>query len=143
MFCSKCGSPNDDTGRFCQKCGSPLAVPAPAAPAPQYAAPAQYATPAPPHDPRMRTTSPPPQAVEGKSFAVGKTPWVAVLLSVLIPGLGQFYNGDMKKGGIMIVAYIVSWALTAVVIGGLGVFGVWLWSVIDAYRVAKGTAPLG
>lgn len=71
-----------------------------------------------------------------KTYAQGKTPWVAVLLSVLIPGVGQFYNGDMKKGGIMLgAAILLGWTVIVWLV-------VLVWSAIDAYNVASGKAPL-
>ena len=71
--------------------------------------------------------------------AIGKNPALAALLSVIVPGLGQFYNGDIKKGWIR---------LAIAVLGGSATYGVaWLgaaiWSAIDAYNVASGKSPLG
>lgn len=34
MYCTKCGTPNDNTSRFCVSCGSPLEAAAPCSPAP-------------------------------------------------------------------------------------------------------------
>ena len=77
-----------------------------------------------------------PAMVAGKIYATGKTPWVAVLLSFLLVGVGQFYNGDSKKGAIMLVAGIV---LLVTVVGYIGIM---VWSMIDAYQVASGKSPL-
>lgn len=56
------------------------------------------------------------------------------VLSLLIPGLGQFVNRDTKKGFVMLGA--------AIVLGVPTGFGLWfvvaIWSVIDAYQVADG-----
>jgi TM2 domain-containing membrane protein YozV len=144
MFCSKCGAQNDDSARFCQKCGSPLAAPSPNPPPPaQGPAPPQVQAPPPlyqappiPVDPRMRGGPQMPPMVAGKVYATGKTPWVAVLLSFLLAGVGQFYNGDTKKGAIMLVAGIV---LIFTIVGYLGIM---VWSMIDAYQVASGKSPL-
>jgi len=71
-------------------------------------------------------------------FAEGKNPVVATILSLLIVGLGQFYNGDAKKGAAMLVGAIVG--------GGLSAGAIWLlvavWSAVDAYRVAKREIPI-
>jgi TM2 domain-containing membrane protein YozV len=75
-------------------------------------------------------------------YAVGKSPLAAVLLSFLIPGVGQFYCGEVKKGAIMLGIYLVSWLTTLIVIGFVGVIGVWIWSMFDAYSIAKGTTAL-
>jgi TM2 domain-containing membrane protein YozV len=60
-----------------------------------------------------------------------------------VPGIGQFYNGEAKKGGIMLVACFIAWALalsTGIFFLAVGLLSVW--SAVDAYRVAKGTAPV-
>ncbi len=76
--------------------------------------------------------------VKEKQFAVGRNPTIAVILSILIVGVGQFYNGDNKKGAIMLGAAVVAGALTV----GVGWFAVAIWSAIDAYQVASGKAPI-
>ncbi len=126
MFCSNCGSPNEDGAKFCQKCGQPLAADT------QHAAPAPPTAPAAPSDTRMRDTQAAPSS--GRTVT-GKNPVLATVLSI-IPGVGQFYNGDNKKGAVMlglaIVLGIVSAAFPVLP------FAVLVWSMIDAYRVASG-----
>jgi TM2 domain-containing membrane protein YozV len=68
----------------------------------------------------------------------GKNPAVALVLSLLIPGAGQFYNGDMKKGGLMLALAIIG----LIVSGGLITLGVWIWAMIDAYQVANGKGKI-
>lgn len=61
---------------------------------------------------------------------VDKSPWIAALLSLLIVGVGQMYNGQVGKGILMIVGCILLWT----------VFLGWiinLWSIIDAWSVAS------
>lgn len=81
-----------------------------------------------------RTPPPLPYRTSKHQRAMGKNPWIALVLSLLIVGLGQFYNGDCKKGLTMLVAAIVSGAFSF----GLLWFGIAIWSAIDAYRVASG-----
>ena len=78
----------------------------------------------------------------GKVYATGKNPAVALILSLFIPGVGQFYNGDNKKGGIMLGGFILSVVLTTIVIGVFGMLGIWIWGMIDAYSVASGKTPI-
>jgi TM2 domain-containing membrane protein YozV len=85
----------------------------------------------------MRTALP-PVAPGQKQYAVGKSPAVALILSILIPGVGQFYNNDVKKGAIMLGAAIVGGAITL----GVAWLGILIWSAIDAYQVASGKSPL-
>jgi TM2 domain-containing membrane protein YozV len=119
MFCAQCGAPNDAPAKFCFKCGAPLS---------QGAA-------APNADPRVRGAAPPAVATETR-VATGKNPVLATILSLFIPGVGQFINGDMKKGAVMLVLALVLFAPTV----GIGSFAVAIWSAVDAYRVANGTA---
>jgi len=120
MFCPKCGTSNEDSARFCAKCGAALA----AAEAPAVATGAGAGT--------MRTPSP---ASRGQ-VVTGKNPTVALVLSIFLGflGVGQFYNGDWKKGLAMAGGSI----LLGIPSGGLVTLGVWIWSAIDAYHVASG-----
>ncbi|HEV7920700.1 MAG TPA: toll/interleukin-1 receptor domain-containing protein [Thermoanaerobaculia bacterium] len=68
----------------------------------------------------------------------GRQPVLALVLSALIVGVGQFYNGDVKKGAVMLVAAIVAGLLSF----GVGWFAVAIWSAWDAYQVASGKAPV-
>ena len=116
MYCSKCGHANDDAAHFCVKCG------AAASQSPAFAA-SYPAT-------GKRTVE--------KRYAEGKTPWLALMLSLLIVGIGQFYNGDAKKGALMLVGAVISGALSY---GALW-FAFSVWAAVDAYRVATRKAPL-
>jgi TM2 domain-containing membrane protein YozV len=62
--------------------------------------------------------------------AANKSPGVALLLSVLICGVGQMYNGQVGKGIAMLVGSIFLWFIF------LG-WVVWIWSMVDAYHTAK------
>ncbi len=59
-----------------------------------------------------------------------RIPVLAGALSLLVPGLGQFYNGEIGKG----VMLLFSCLLLSVF---LLFWIVWIWSVIDAYMVAE------
>ncbi|HEV8432829.1 MAG TPA: zinc-ribbon domain-containing protein [Thermoanaerobaculia bacterium] len=125
MFCPQCGTSNDDVSQFCSNCGRPLTA---------ASVPAPY------------TQQPPPQTMRGPStaparYAEGRNPVVALILSGVIVGVGQFYNGDHKKGALMFLGAVVAGLFTSWACG-FGWFGIAIWSAIDAYRVAKRTAPL-
>ena len=66
-----------------------------------------------------------------------KSPGLALVLSLVIPTLAlcQFYNNDWKKGLAMLLGSIILGPFTA----GVASLGIWIWSMIDAYNVAKGT----
>jgi len=93
-------------------------------------------------DPRVRYSAGVPAAPGAGQYAIGKSAGLAVFLSFLIPGMGQFYCGSNKKGGIMLGIYLFSWILLFVYIGSLTILGVWIWSMIDAYNTASGKTPL-
>lgn len=67
-----------------------------------------------------------------------KNPALALIASFLIPGLGQFVNGEAGKGSMMLALYVVSWLLAFVLVGFLFLPIVWVWSMVDAYTAAKG-----
>lgn len=64
------------------------------------------------------------------SEAANKSPGVALLLSLLICGVGQMYNGQVGKGIMMLIGCIVTWFIF---LGWI----VWIWSMVDAYQTAK------
>jgi TM2 domain-containing membrane protein YozV len=77
---------------------------------------------------------------------------IALVLSGIFPGLGQFYNRQLVKGGLsVILAGVLSWLIgrampaeplalvhpgAALVVPTVVLLAFWLWSIIDAWRVA-------
>lgn len=110
MKCSSCQTENQNSSRFCISCGASLAVAAP-------------------QDDGIRRS---PSAAVNKRYAQDKSPGVAAVLSFLLVGLGQVYNGDVLKGVALFVGCLV---LSFTVIGAIGVWG---FGIYDAYQVAKG-----
>lgn len=66
-----------------------------------------------------------------------KSAGLAAVLSFLIPGLGQIYNGQIFKGFIVFVIGAINLALTTVFIGYITYPIVVIYAVIDAYRAAE------
>lgn len=66
-----------------------------------------------------------------------KNPTLAAILSFLINGLGQIYNGEVVKGLVIIGVQIVNALLTTIIIGFVTGFIVFVWSVYDAYKTAE------
>jgi TM2 domain-containing membrane protein YozV len=93
-----------------------------------------------PADARPRTVAPPPApayaAPAPARYVTRREPGLALVLSALIVGAGQFYNGDGKKGALMLAIAIV----TGLVSFGVGWIAVAVWSAYDAYQVASGKA---
>ena len=105
--------------------GYPAQQPRPYPPA-QYPPPQQYQQPYgqqfPQQQPQM-TVAP-------------KSPGVAVLASFFIPGLGSMISGRVGIGVLILCLYIVSWILTIVIIGFVGLIGCWIWGMIQGYTDA-------
>lgn len=68
-----------------------------------------------------------------------KSPGLAAVLSFLVPGLGQIYNGQVGKGLLILVFVVVLFALivtSPVIAGGLA-FLTWVLAIYDAYTQAE------
>ena len=79
---------------------------------------------------------------------------IALVLSGIFPGLGQFYNRQpVKGGGFFVVGIILSWVLGRMapadpmvlaqragdlLLPAVVLLAVWLWSMIDAWRTTAG-----
>ena len=124
VLCGRCGTVLTDPNAPCPRCGAPASGAYQAAPQPGTSGVYQGAY------PRTR-----------------KSPALAAALAI-VPGLGHFYLGHNVKG----IAYLVGIGglqffgadLDLTVIGAavgvpmeLGGGGLWLFSIVDAYRTAK------
>jgi TM2 domain-containing membrane protein YozV len=85
---------------------------------------------------------PPPATVVTPAPAVprAKEPWIALLLSLLMPGLGQIYNGQFAKGLTFFAAF--SGSIYLIVETNPLPFAIFLpfiifWNMIDAFRGAE------
>lgn len=142
MYCTNCGLANDATARYCVRCGVALAAAPAAQPANVYPAGTPYAQAS--TDPYGRPQPgqqgymvPTQRGMHPQQQPYGRpagNPAAATVLSVVIPGLGQLYNGEMKKGLVMFIAACVGIPLFL-----LGWLAVMIWSAIDAFQVASGT----
>jgi len=66
-----------------------------------------------------------------------KSPGLAAVLSFFICGLGQIYNGQLLKGLVLVVAYLISWLMMWILIGFITTPILWVWGIVDAYRKAQ------
>jgi signal peptidase I len=81
----------------------------------------------------------------------GRSPWAAVALAMMAPGLGHVYAGEIVKGlayffGVLLFAPALAVAgklpasrgvLAAVILTVLATLGLYLYSIVDAYRAAR------
>ena len=107
--------PSDRKTKFCQYCGAEIDARAEICP-----------------KCGVRVAAPSPVVYEA-----GKTPVLALILSFLLPGLGQIYNGQAGKGVLMIFAAIVCAVLTLFIIGFFLYLIVWIYGMFDAYVTAE------
>ena len=103
----------------------------PPAPQPYGYAPAQ-----PPHQ-QYGSASAQPQLPYGYQAVAPKNPAVSLLISFFLPGVGSMVNGDVEKGVGILIGYVISLVLTIILIGFLGMFGFWVWGMVDAYQGAQ------
>lgn len=109
-----------------------------------------------PNAPCPRCGSPASGRYQGPVVRTRKNPWTAAALAV-IPGCGHFYLGHNLKGIALLVGIggfqLFDTSLDLTGIGALvgvpleiGPAGLWLYSIVDAYRTAKrmeGDLPAG
>ncbi len=62
-----------------------------------------------------------------------KNPAVSLLISFFIPGVGSMVNGEVGKGVGILIGYVIS----IVLVGFIGMFGFWVWGMVDAYQGAR------
>jgi len=70
-----------------------------------------------------------------------KSPLRALILSLLVPGLGQIYAGQVSRGGylllaVVIISLLIIWYKSFYLLSGIIV--VWLVNIWDAYSSARG-----
>lgn len=64
-------------------------------------------------------------------------PGTAAILSALITGLGQIYNGELGKGIALMIIQAINVALMFVLIGFITFPLVWIYGIWDAHTVAR------
>ena len=103
-----------------------------------------------PNAPWGQAAWPPPSRPSGQSGPPGmvgtpvyytqvapKNPALALIASFFVPGLGSMINGDVAKGVGILIGYVLSLVLVIVLVGIVGVFGFWVWGMVDAYQGAR------
>ena len=108
VYCRDCGAVISERAEICPECG-------------------------------VRQQNPPKSSVDTlvEELTGGGNPFVAAVLSVLLPGLGQLYNRELQKGIAVLVAGLIALASVAALVGIVLYPAVWLYAVWDAYVVAE------
>jgi TM2 domain-containing membrane protein YozV len=113
-FCPSCGKEVMANESFCWSCGAPL---------PARGQPAQVTGAGYPMGPVLQ--------------AKPRNGWLALLLSFVFPGLGQYYMGQRTRGRWFIVIAAI---LAVTVLVGVGVILYtlfWLYNMIDAFQTVR------
>lgn len=111
MNCQYCNNPVPPQVSNCPSCGAPV---------PQQ------------NNPSPDRPVPPPPGVNNP-VQQAKNPTLAALLSCLVPGLGQLYNGQTTKGIVIILANIALGVIT----GGVSAVAILIVAIIDALKIAE------
>lgn len=81
--------------------------------------------------------------------------WIGVILSIIMPGLGQVYCGELLRGGCFLVFFVFSPFVLAritvelpdsMMIIGMGVATLaalvsYIYGIVDSFRLARGASP--
>jgi signal peptidase I len=86
-----------------------------------------------------------------------RKPWLAPLMSLVLPGFGQLYNGDINKAlwlflsfafvsiplGALVALYLPdAWLVPSLAICTLACLALWIYGMVDAWRFAKRSSAL-
>ena len=67
-----------------------------------------------------------------------KSPIIALILSFIFTGLGQFYNGEASKGIVFVLVAILLWIMTILFIFPcIILIPFWIYGMYDAYTRAE------
>jgi TM2 domain-containing membrane protein YozV len=82
-----------------------------------------------------------PRALATVALPPVKNPGLAAVLSFVVCGLGQIYNGQIAKGLLFLAIFAVSIPLMVFGIGWITGGLIWLAGIIDAYATAERLNP--
>lgn len=117
IVCLKCGWKNNPKQNFCIKCGFNMSH----------------------KNPDVHTAFKQENFNPSEMYAVNKSPNIAILLSIVLPGVGQLYNGDNVKGIILLLI----WLFLGFPSLGILWIACWIYGLVDAYNVSSRKKPLG
>ncbi|MDO5861998.1 MAG: zinc-ribbon domain-containing protein [Thermoplasmata archaeon] len=109
MYCTNCGREMPDGAKFCPECGSSATGGGEA-----------------------------PTSTATALMVNKKSDGLAVILSFIIPGLGQLYLGKIDRGLAMLVGGIALGLLSLwLLFPAIAYIVVWIYSMYDAYQVSE------
>jgi TM2 domain-containing membrane protein YozV len=118
-YCPECGKPlANEAANFCDNCGAKLLA-------------APTITVQPPEGSGAGSSSPAPEPVTIVQPDEEKSTAIAAICSLVIPGLGQVYDGKLERGFLIFFGTVIG--LFVFIIPGLCV---WAFGIYDAYTIA-------
>jgi TM2 domain-containing membrane protein YozV len=110
----------------------------------QYAQPPAYVPPQPYAQPQVygqpQAYAQPGLPLAGypvQQVVAPKNPAISLILSFFIPGLGTMVNGNVGRGVLILVLYVVGAVLSWLLIGIPLLVGAWIWGLVDGYTSAQ------
>jgi TM2 domain-containing membrane protein YozV len=132
--------PPADNSSYAAPAGGPAqpAPPSQYAQPPAYVQPQTYAQPQAYGQPQAYPQpGQPPAGYPVQQVVAAKNPAVSLILSFFIPGLGTMVNGNVGRGVLILVLYVVGWVLSFLLIGIPLLIGAWIWGLVDGYTSAQ------
>jgi TM2 domain-containing membrane protein YozV len=118
-YCPECGKPlANEAANFCDNCGAKLLA-------------APTITVQPPEGSGAGSSTPAPEPVTLVQPDEEKSTAIAAICSLVIPGLGQVYDGKLERGFLIFFGTIIGFFIF--IIPGLCV---WAFGIYDAYEIA-------
>lgn len=137
MFCKNCGNEVDNKAEICPKCGVRIAT--------EPTIPMVYCRKC-GNQIHESAEICPKCGVRNIKKADEKDPFIAILASFFIIGLGQAYNKQVEKGIIFFISAVIITILVNAIpdtdqpasgIVALALIGLWIYNIYDAYKRAK------
>ena len=76
---------------------------------------------------------------------MAKSLGIAILLAVLVSGVGHIYLGIINRGVIILIIGIVAWMVVSAFVpfpySWVIIIGYWIWQIWDAYKYYKKLNP--
>lgn len=119
MYCPDCGAEVPYGAKFCPSCGCAVGD--------------QDSSPGPASYGGYKSPD-----YQSKVYVNKKSEGLALVLSLLIPGLGEIYVGESGKGAAILVANILCWILGIWLLFPFIIcVALWIYAMYDSYMLAK------
>lgn len=142
MYCRNCGAILPDDARFCQECGFKSEQSSEVRRCPRCGKPIPDGSlfcPSCGRDPQQESEE--PYNREGRRITNRVNILLAMILSALIPGVGQMYVGFVKRGAIILIVSVLV-LIASLFLIFLPILVYWIWNIYDAYARADETNRL-